>query len=65
MSEDGDSADWRKSRFSGNQDCLEWRIVASGVQVRNSKERDGSIVSFTRSEWAAFLAAVKAGDADI
>lgn len=32
--------------------------------VRDSKDPDGAILSFTAAEWAAFLSALKAGDYD-
>jgi hypothetical protein len=39
--------------------------AVSGIAViRNSGDPDGPAVSFTRQEWDAFLAGVKAGDFD-
>jgi hypothetical protein len=49
---------WRKSSYSGNggADCVE---VASGlpdvVAVRDSKNPDGPILTFSRDEWASFI----------
>lgn len=59
------AADWRKSQFSGMGDCVEWRICDGGVDVRNSQDPSGGTLRFTRSEWIAFVAGVKAGDADL
>jgi hypothetical protein len=60
------AAGWRKSRFSGNGDCVEWRICDDGVDVRHSRDKSGQVVlRFTRTEWIAFLAGVKAGEADL
>ncbi|MGI5995544.1 MAG: DUF397 domain-containing protein [Saccharomonospora viridis] len=57
---------WRKSSFSSaNQDCVEFRRVEGGVEVRNSKRPDEATVSYTDSEWRAFIAGVKNGEFDI
>ncbi|WP_433470818.1 DUF397 domain-containing protein [Saccharomonospora azurea] len=63
MSTDGQ---WRKSSFSGNQgDCVEFRRIEGGVEVRNSKRPDEASVAYTDSEWRAFVAGVKAGEFDL
>jgi len=57
---------WRKSSFSSaGQDCVEFRRVDGGVEVRNSKRPNEATVSYTDSEWEAFVAGVKAGEFDI
>ena len=54
--------DWRKSSFSAyNGNCAEVRIVNGMVQVRDSKNRSGPVLSFTPAEWASFLAASRQG----
>jgi hypothetical protein len=60
-------AAWRKSaRSSSAGNCVE---VASNltdiVAVRDTKNRDGGTLVFTRSEWAAFLGGVKDGEFDL
>ena len=65
MSGDESPQRWRKSSFSGNGDCLEWLIATQGVRVRQSSEPSGAELSFTNSEWQAFLAGVRAGEADL
>jgi uncharacterized protein DUF397 len=35
------------------------------VVMRDSKNPDGPVLAFTRTEWATFLTAVKAGDHDL
>ncbi len=63
MSTDGQ---WRKSSFSGNQgNCVEFRRIEGGVEVRNSKRPDEGSVAYTDSEWRAFVAGVKAGEFDL
>jgi hypothetical protein len=56
---------WEKSSFSGSQGCVEWCIDGEGVSVRDTKDRDGAQLRFTYIEWAAFLAAVRNGEADL
>jgi hypothetical protein len=56
-------ATWRKSTYSGAQgDCVE---VADGVPgaipVRDSKQVQGPILTFTPSAWRSFLAGIQAG----
>lgn len=58
--------EWRKSSFSSEQtNCVEFRRVADGVEVRNSKRPDAGTVAYTDSEWKAFLAGAKAGEFDL
>jgi len=56
---------WRKSTFSGEGDCVEWLATDDRVCIRNSEHRDGAVLVFTRSEWLAFVAGVKDGQADL
>jgi hypothetical protein len=55
---------WRKSTFSGSDsNCVEVAIAADGtVGVRDSKDRSGPHLEFTRSEWQAFVAGVNNGE---
>lgn len=58
-------ASWRKSRASGNGGCVEITDTAANVWVRDSKEQGrGPVLTFTRREWTAFLAGVRAGEFD-
>lgn len=56
--------EWRKSSFSNADDnCVEVAFAADGrVGVRDSKDRSIPPHVYTRSEWAAFLAGVTAGE---
>lgn len=56
------SRGWVKSSFSGSGNCVEVRACGAGVQVRDSKDPDGPVLTFTRAEWAAFLAGVVADE---
>jgi len=56
---------WRKSSYSGSNGggCVE---IASGqaamVAVRDSKDPEGPVLTFTPGEWQEFTAGVKAGE---
>jgi hypothetical protein len=54
---------WRKSSYSGNGggDCVEVaRNLPGVVAVRDSKDPDGPVLSFTRSEWERFISRLRA-----
>ena len=57
-------ASWRKSSFSGNNGCVETTESPEVVWVRDSKDLGGPVLAFTRHEWTAFLAGVRAGEFD-
>ena len=47
---------WRKSTRSGAQgDCVEVGTAPGFVGVRDSKDRGGSVLTFSRSQWAEFV----------
>jgi hypothetical protein len=52
---------WRKSSLSGNEDCVEWRAGDDSVFVRDSKDPEGPVLTYSFAEWRAFLAIMKAG----
>jgi len=56
--------EWRKSSFSGLENCVEVADVGGRVLVRDSKDADGPALSFTRGEWAAFTNGIRAGEFD-
>jgi hypothetical protein len=57
---------WRKSTRSGdNGACVEVRRVDDTIEVRDTKDRTGPVLSFTLGEWDAMLAGAKAGEFDI
>ena len=66
MQNDQSKARWIKSSASqGNGACVETRSVKEGeILVRNSRDPEGPILSFTKAEWVAFVAGVKAGEFD-
>jgi hypothetical protein len=56
---------WRKSTFSQSNGCLEVAIQADGVALRDTKDRNGPILVFSRREWEAFIGGVRAGEFDL
>ena len=52
------AACWRKSSTSGVNQCVEVCVEADQVRVRDSKDKRGPVLTFSHSEWRAFLAAV-------
>jgi len=51
--------DWQKSSYSGTGDCVEVALIPGGVLVRDSKERDGSILHIPISAWRVVLSIIK------
>jgi hypothetical protein len=60
------SRDWAKSSYStpNGGNCVQVRDTGRAIQVRDSKNPDGDILTFARAQWAAFTAAVKNGQHD-
>ncbi len=57
---------WRKAKASqGNGNCVEMAALADDrVAVRDSKDPDGPVLTFTRAEFRAWLHGVRAGEFD-
>lgn len=73
MAQQGLNAEWRKASASngtGGNNCVEARITHASVagkkgpivQVRDSKDPHGPVLSFTKDEWKAFLSGTSAGE---
>lgn len=60
-------AAWRKSSASGNggNDCVEVAFTDDGVLVRHSRNASGPMLSFTHSEWRAFIAGAQNGEFEL
>ena len=61
-----DGLQWRKAAAStANGACVELASRADGViLVRDSKDRSGPVLGFTKVEIAAFIDGAKAGEFD-
>lgn len=55
-------SEWYKSSFSGSGNCVEVKMDADAVSVRHTRDRDGSLLTFSIPEWNAFVAGVHAGE---
>jgi hypothetical protein len=57
------NSEWRKAtRSNGSDSCVEARIHDGAVQVRDTKDRTGAVLTFTFKEWEAFLGGVGDGE---
>jgi hypothetical protein len=55
---------WRKSSLSGTNGCVEVAFVDEQVAIRDSKDRSGPVLTFSPTEWDAFLAGARRGEFD-
>lgn len=53
---------WRKSTKSGGGNCVEVAFADESVLVRSSRDPLGSVLSFSRQEWVAFLEGTSKGE---
>jgi hypothetical protein len=55
---------WRKSSLSGGTggECVEVAFSGQNVLVRHSRNPDDAVLSFTHSEWQAFLTGARNGE---
>lgn len=61
------SREWFKSSRSGSNggQCVEVRQDGELIQVRDSKDRQGPVLTFTPEEWRAFIGGAQDGEFDI
>jgi hypothetical protein len=64
MHKPNETLDWRRSSLCANSGCVEVADDVVGVHVRDAKDPDGTVLTFTRLNWNTFLADVKAGTFD-
>jgi hypothetical protein len=53
---------WHKSSFSESGACVEARETADSIQVRDSMDRSGPVLTFTFSEWRSLLVDITRGE---
>jgi hypothetical protein len=53
---------WRKSSYSADtSNCVEVAEMQHGRAVRDSKDPDGPVLSYTMESWRDFIAGVRQG----
>jgi hypothetical protein len=57
--------DWRRATRCSNSGCVEVAINGEEITVRDAKLADGPVLIYSREEWRAFVAGVKAGEFDV
>jgi hypothetical protein len=63
MTEHTPARDWFKSsRSANNAACVEVRLGADAIGVRDSKDRGGPALAFDQAAWSGFLTTLKAAD---
>jgi predicted secreted Zn-dependent protease len=55
---------WHRSSYCANSTCVEVARLGNQVVVRDSKDYQGRVLYFTRTEWNAFLDGVRRGEFD-
>jgi len=52
---------WRKSSYSGANggECVEVATTAGTVMVRDTRDRNGNVLSVPASAWRAFVSALR------
>lgn len=61
MTEHTPACGWFKSsRSSDNAACVEVRLSADTIGVRDSKDRSGPTLAFDQAAWTGFLTTLKA-----
>ena len=56
------TARWWKSSYSSIGGCVEVAMQGDEVAVRDSKDPEGPVLEFSRSEWATFLEGIRDGE---
>jgi hypothetical protein len=64
MSVESDSG-WRTSTYSAASNCVEVAFIDGRVAVRDSKDRQGQVLTFALPEWQAFLAGARDGEFEV
>ena len=61
------SREWVKSSYSTSNggNCVQACDTGHAVQVRDSKDPGGPVLTFARAQWAAFTTAIKNGQHEL
>ncbi|WP_285773063.1 DUF397 domain-containing protein [Microtetraspora sp. NBRC 13810] len=57
--------EWRTATRCGGGNCVQVAFTGRSVLVRDSKDPDGPVLTFSTPEWQAFLSATRQGDNDM
>jgi hypothetical protein len=55
------SLEWKKSSRCASGACVEVAETGFDVRVRDAKEHNGAVLSFTNGDWNNFIAQLKRG----
>jgi hypothetical protein len=58
------AAVWRKSTFSGPNECVNVAHAGGDIAIRNSKSPEAGLLLFEQRGFAAWIAGIKAGEFD-
>jgi len=53
-----------RQRAGGNNGCIEVSPLRDGIALRDSKDPEGPVLTYTHHEWSAFLDGAKKGEFD-
>ena len=53
---------WRKSSHCADNTCVEVASTGDRVLLRDSKDRGGPVLQFSRRQWAVFVRRVRGGE---
>jgi hypothetical protein len=62
VDEDHRQVRWRRSTRCGTSKCVEVATDGGSVLIRDSKDPEGPVLTFSAAEWTAFKTGVAAGD---
>lgn len=60
-----ENTQWRRSSRCGGGACVEVAKIDGFYHVRDAKDPNGAVLTFSADEWAAFVAGAKASEFDI
>jgi Domain of unknown function (DUF397) len=55
---------WRRSSHCANNSCVEVALLDRQIAMRDSKDRHGPVLLFSRAEWVAFVEGARNGEFD-
>ena len=55
---------WQRSSHCSSNSCVEIALLGTQAAVRDSKDKHGPMLVFTKAEWDAFLEGARNGEFD-